>query len=194
MKNKMGKDDKVEELNKIIEEKVKDQKEDDATSKYNFDDSDQNEIKKALIRGDRPTLYGFALVVLMIIVILFFTSCSKNVEFLPSSVVPAAQGYINVTTDNNNNYVIEIQVSDLADIERLQPAKKSYVVWAETDEGNTENIGQLSSSTSFFSSQREASLKTVSSYKPTKIFITAENSINIQDPSSFVVLSTKEFN
>lgn len=166
MKNRIGKDDKVEELNKLMDHETKVRKEDDVTLTGSYNDSDQTELKEIIMRSDKTTLYGFVLVILMILVILLFTSCSKNIEFLPSSVVPAAQGYINVSTDDNNNYVIKIQVSDLADIERLQPSKKRYVVWAETDEGNTENIGQLSSSTSFFSSQREASLKTVSSYKP----------------------------
>jgi hypothetical protein len=148
---------------------------------------------KLYLKNDKNALYGLVLVVIMILILLFFTSCSKNVDFLQSSVVPAAQGYINVTTDNNKNYVIKVYISDLADVGRLQPTMKSYVVWAETDQGNIENIGQLSSSTSFISSQMRATLKTVSSFKPRKIFITAENAINAQMPGNFVVLSTEEF-
>ena len=63
----------------------------------------------------------------------------------------------------------------------------------ETDEGNAENLGQLNSSTSFFSKRRSASLETVSSYKPVKIFITTEEGVNTQSPGSQAVLTTENF-
>jgi hypothetical protein len=71
--------------------------------------------------------------------------------------------------------VIEVEIEDLAEVERLQLSKQTYVVWMETDRGNIENLGQLKSSRSFFSKQKTASLETVSSFKPVKIFVTAEN-------------------
>lgn len=131
--------------------------------------------------------------ILITSVILLFTACAKKITFLPSPVVPAAKGSIHIKKDNNNNYIIKMQILDLAEVERLQSDKATYVVWMETNEGNTENIGQLKSSTSFFSKQHQASLKTISSYKPVKIFITAENDINAQYPDKQVVLSTDRF-
>jgi hypothetical protein len=187
MKNIIEGDDNRKDLNKIVQNVAMDDREGFKQKKEN------NHSGKLYLDDNNNTLYGFVLVVTMILILLFFTSCSKNVDFLQSSVVPAAQGYINVTTDNNKNYVIKVYISDLADVGRLQPTMKSYVVWAETDQGNIENIGQLSSSTSFISSQMRATLKTVSSFKPRKIFITAENAINAQMPGNFVVLSTEEF-
>ncbi|MGA3015374.1 MAG: hypothetical protein ABSD71_15225, partial [Bacteroidales bacterium] len=50
-----------------------------------------------------------------------FTSSAKKIPFLTSSVTPAAQGYVKVKKDHNNNYLIKIHVSDLAGIERIQP-------------------------------------------------------------------------
>jgi hypothetical protein len=126
-------------------------------------------------------------------VILPFTSCAQKIKFLPSSVVPAANGYVKVKTDDNENHVIKIEIRDLAGVERLQTSKVSYVIWMETDEGRIENLGQLNSSSGFMSKQLKASLETVSSYQPIKIFVTAEEFINAQYPGDEIVLTTERF-
>ena len=133
------------------------------------------------------------LVVFAGMMIIPFTSCAKKITFINSTVVPAADGYIKIKKDNNKNYIIKIEVSDLAEVERVQASKTTYVVWMETDEGNTENLGQLNSSRSFLSKQKTASLETVSSYKPVKIFITTEEGVNTQYPGRQVVLTTENF-
>jgi hypothetical protein len=122
-----------------------------------------------------------------------FTSCAKKITFLNSSVVPAAKGFVKIKNDNNKNYIIKVNVSDLAEVERVQSSQTTYVVWMETDEGNAENMGQLTSSTSFLSKRHTASLETVSPYKPVKIFITTENGTNAQYPGEQVVLTTDAF-
>jgi hypothetical protein len=91
-------------------------------------------------------------------------------------------------TDKNNNNVIQIQISNLAGVERLQPEKESYVVWMLTDQDITKNIGRLNSS-----KKLNASFETVTSFKPKKIFITAENDENNQYPSQKIVLTTDTF-
>lgn len=121
------------------------------------------------------------------------TSCAQKTAFLSSSVVPAANGKVNVKQDNNKNYNIEVEIQDLAEVERLQSSKQTYVVWMETDRGNVENLGQLKSSDSFFSKQKTASLETVSSYKPIKIFVTAENGIDVRYPGNQIILTTNNF-
>lgn len=131
--------------------------------------------------------------ILVVSMIFIFTSCEKKVKFLNSSVVPAAKGAVKVKQDNNKNYVVKVKIIDLAEVERLQPEKQTYVVWMETDSGNTENLGQLKSSGSFFSKQKTASLETVSSYKPVRIFVTAEQDINVQSPDRIVYLTTDTF-
>ena len=131
--------------------------------------------------------------VFAMMIILSFDSCTKKVDFLVSTVEPAARGTVQIKTDNNNNYVIKIQLSDLAEVKRLQPPKQSYVVWMVSDQNITKNIGQINSSTSLLSNKLEANFKTVSTLKPTKIFITAEVDPNVQNPGEPIVLTTDVF-
>jgi hypothetical protein len=131
--------------------------------------------------------------ILMIVVILFFTSCATSEPFLNSSVVPGASGNVKVKKDGNENYSIKVHITDLADVERLENSRDTYVVWMETEKGNTENLGQLVSSSSFLSKQKVASLETISSYKPVRIFVTAENGINVRYPNNLEVLQTGSF-
>jgi hypothetical protein len=131
--------------------------------------------------------------ILAVFVTFAFSSCSRKVNFLTSSVVPAARGYVEVKTDKNKNYAIQIHLTELAEVQRLQPAKQTYVVWMVTDQEITKNIGQIKSGTGMMSKQLKASFETVSSFKPIKIFITAEDDAEIQFPSSQLVLSTDKF-
>ena len=128
------------------------------------------------------------LVILTTMMILPFTSSAKKIPFLLSTVAPAAQGYVKIKKDNNKNYVIKVYVSDLAGIERIQPTKQTYVVWMVTDRDITKNIGRVSSSKDL-----SGFLETVSSFQPTKIFITAEVDESVQGPGEQVVLTTERF-
>ncbi|MEO6669899.1 MAG: hypothetical protein ABIN36_10510 [Ferruginibacter sp.] len=123
----------------------------------------------------------------------YFSSCSRKTSFQTSSVVPAAKGSVKVKKDKNSNYQIKISISNLAEPKRLQPSKDTYVVWLQTENNVIKNIGQINSSTGFLSSKLKASFQTVSSFKPSKIFITAEDDAAIQFPGSMIVLSTNNF-
>ncbi|MCY1718903.1 hypothetical protein OU798_01025 [Prolixibacteraceae bacterium Z1-6] len=131
--------------------------------------------------------------IFVIAMVIPFTSCAKKYTFRNSSIVPGADGYVKVKKDKNKNYIVKVEVSDLAEVDRVQSSQTTYVVWMETDEGNAENLGQLKSSTSFLSRRHKASLETVSSYRPVKIFITTENGTNVQYPGRQVVLTTENF-
>ncbi len=121
------------------------------------------------------------------------TSCSKKVSFLNSSVVPAASGTVKVSKDKNQNYVINLDISNLAEVGRLTPPGKVYIVWMEAAKNTAKNIGQIESSTKTFSNKLEASFESTSPTKPTKIFITAEDNANVQYPSGQIVLTTNRF-
>ena len=137
----------------------------------------------------RNLLIGLSSAVLL----LSFASCAKKISFLNSSVVPAARGKITIDKDNNNNYLVKIKIDNLAEVNRLDPPRKAYVVWMETDESQVKNIGQIKSDTQFISSKLKATFETVTSFKPVKIFITAEDNANIQYPGHQIILETNRF-
>jgi hypothetical protein len=141
----------------------------------------------------RSLTYTIFAIVAAVLVLFYFSSCARKVSFQTSSVVPAARGDVKVKKDNNNNYSIQISLFNLSEPKRLQPSKNTYVVWMETDDNVTKNIGQINSSTGFLSSKLKASFETVSSTKPTKIFLTAEDDAGIQYPGAQVVLTTNDF-
>jgi len=118
---------------------------------------------------------------------------AKKVDFLSSSIVPAARGYVKVKRDINENYLIQAKISNLAEVNRLQPSKQTYVVWMITDREITVSIGQIISSTTFLSTKLKASFKKVSASKPIKIFITAEEDAITQTPNEQVILTTDRF-
>jgi hypothetical protein len=123
------------------------------------------------------------------VLLLTFSSCSKKIEFENSNVVPAARGDVSVKKDKNNNYNIQMELSYLAEPERLQPPKKYYVVWlASTDNQIPLNIGQIVGT-----SKLHVKFESVSSSKPKRIFITAEDDATKQYPSNFEVLETDKF-
>lgn len=131
--------------------------------------------------------------ILFIVLLFLFSSCARKTSFVQSSVVPAAHGEVKVKKDLNRNYKIDIEVKDLAQVEKVYSRNHSYIVWMETEDGDTEKLGQLISSTGFLSSKRKAELETVSTSEPRQIFITAERNQNARFPGNKLVLRTRDF-
>jgi len=118
-----------------------------------------------------------------------FSSCSKSVKFENSNVIPAARGDVDVRKDKNNNYNIKLEISYLAEPERLQPPKKYYVVWLSSEENQIPlNIGQI-----VVTSKLHVKFESVSSSKPKRIFVTAEDDVSTQYPGQYIVLETDKF-
>jgi hypothetical protein len=120
-------------------------------------------------------------------------SCAKKIMFNNSNIVPAAEGYVKIKTDKNKNYIIDLNVKNLAEPDRLSPPKKMYMVWMETDGNGVKALGQLKTSSSMISSALKSSLQSTTPYKPTAFFITAEDDVAAQYPSSFVVLRSSGY-
>ena len=118
------------------------------------------------------------------------TSCSSKAAFQTSSIIPAARGYVKVKQDNSQNYIIQIKLDYLSEADRLSPPKKTYVIWMESHNNATRNIGQINSSTGFMSNNLKADFQTTSSYKPERIYITAEDDGTVSYPGPIIVLTT----
>ena len=128
------------------------------------------------------------LILSFFLLVINLTSCSKKVIFNTSSVIPSARGEVSVKKDNNNNYNIELQISYLAEPERLNPPKLTYVVWMLSEENNSINLGQIVGTTKL-----HVKFETVSSSKPKVIFVTAEDDSSVLYPSNVRVLETNKF-
>lgn len=135
-----------------------------------------------------PNTLAITIILLSIIV---FQSCATKYTFSNSQVVPAAEGSVKVKKDNNNNYKNDLKVRRLANSRRLVPPREMYIVWMETEQNGTRNIGQLTTSSGLLSNILKSSLETVSTYKPTGFFITAEDNATAQNPEGQVVLRTR---
>lgn len=131
----------------------------------------------------------------MLIALLFATSlilsCSPKMNFAVSPVVPAAKGTVKVKKDNNGNYIITVDVINLADSRNLTPPRDVYVVWMEGDGLQVKNIGQIKPSSGLFSKAQKASMKASAPVKPTRIFITAEHDAQVRYPDRRIVLITQ---
>ena len=86
-----------------------------------------------------------------------------------------------------------MSVEHLAPAKNLSPAKDTYIVWMESNDHGTQNIGQLKSSPGFLSSTFKGSISTVTPYKPKRIYITGENDPGTAYPSGEIVLTTGSF-
>jgi hypothetical protein len=118
-----------------------------------------------------------------------YTSCAKSIEFENSSIVPAARGKVSVKKDKNDNYNIKLELSYLAEPDRLSPPKKFYVVWLSSDANQIPlNIGQIVGT-----SKLHVKFESVSSSKPKRVFVTAEDDVTTQYPSQYIVLETSKF-
>lgn len=136
-------------------------------------------------------LTGVNKVFVSILVVAFLQSCdSERFNFATSTIVPAAEGYVEVEKDDNGNYEIDLEVTRLAEPERLNPAKKLYIVWVQTEKSGEKNIGQLKTASGFLSNTLKSSLNTLTSFKPTGFLISAENDADVQQPGDQVVLRT----
>jgi hypothetical protein len=143
--------------------------------------------------GIKTRIKNIVLAITATMMVSSFSPCVAQINFLISPVLPAARGSVKVQKDKYNNYVISIRLSNLAEAVRLQPPKNTYVVWMLTEDGLTQNIGQIRTTYGFLTKQLKAYMKTKSSFKPVKIFITAEYDPNLQHPSSEAVLTTESF-
>lgn len=140
-----------------------------------------------------PITKNILFLFLALIVALTFDSCATKTKFARSSVVPAAEGVVSVRQDKNDNYLINVNISNLADPMNLPQSRNTYVVWMEGEDNETKNIGQIKSSNSFMSKSLKGSFETVSSVKPKKIFLTAENDPSVQYPDNTDVILTTNY-
>ena len=143
---------------------------------------------KTIKINNRPAVF-FPVCILLLIAFML-PSFARKMSFQTSTVVPAAEGSVKVKKNRNKNYDINLSVIRLADPSRLDPPKKVYIVWMNTEQNGTKEVGQLNTSSSLLSKTMKSSLKTSVPFQPTGFFITAEDDADMHSPSGQVVLKT----
>ena len=118
--------------------------------------------------------------------ILLFTSCSTVSKFPVSSVTPAANIVVYRHHDSNGNNTLDIKAKNLASTDRLLPPKQTYVVWVVLENHSAKNIGQLK-----IKNAKEAEIKTLTAFKYTEIFITAEDQADALYPGNVEISRIK---
>ncbi|MRR54898.1 MAG: hypothetical protein EG822_10375 [Deltaproteobacteria bacterium] len=111
--------------------------------------------------------------------------CATKEPIPASNVVPAATGVTKVSKDSNDNTSIHLKVDHLAPPQNLQPPRAIYVVWVQTPDNQTYNLGQLK-----VDKELEGELKAVTPFKIFRLVITAEDFPTVSLPSQQVVLTT----
>lgn len=100
-----------------------------------------------------------------------------------TGVAPAAEGKVITNNDRNGNTNVEVQVKHMATPQSLTPAKQGYLVWVQPRGKDPELLGSLR-----INEDLEGSLKATTPYKDFEIFVTAEDNVKPEAPSSAVIL------
>ncbi len=111
------------------------------------------------------------------------TACHKEVRLNPSPAVPAATATAQLTHDENGNTIVDLKIKHLAKPENLTPPRSVYIVWIQPRGSAPIKQGQLQ-----VNADLETEFKTPTTYKAFDIFLTAEDSPGVTQPTGQEVL------
>lgn len=116
--------------------------------------------------------------VLIAALAIFLAACASTTRFPISNVAPAAEIKAKTKVDKNNNNVVTVNAKNLASPDRVDPTSTAYVIWANTEENELINLGQLRNENA-----QTATLTTLTPYNINEIIITAEPQGSVSTPS-----------
>jgi len=122
---------------------------------------------------------------LFVLICLAFATVAWGREdrLINTGTAPAAEGKVTTNADRNGNTNVEVNVKHMATPQKLTPAKQDYLVWVQPRGKEAELLGALR-----VNSNLEGSMKATTPIKDFDIFITAEDNIKPDAPSSMVIL------
>lgn len=113
----------------------------------------------------------------LLIILISLSSCATTKTFPVSDIVPAAEIKVKQKTNNNDNNEITIKAKYLASPERVSSNATAFVVWMVTENNGIKNLGAL-----YNENGEDSELETVTSFKGSEIFITAEEEAGVSMP------------
>lgn len=136
------------------------------------------------------TKKAYVLAMFVGLVFIFGTGCSSSSvrKLQGTDLAPAAQGIVKLDKTDNNNTSVDLKVKHLAPPKRIASDANLYVVWLQPTMGDTQrlqNMGALK-----VDKDLNGEFKTVVPHRHFKLFITAENSAMVSNPSGERILET----
>jgi hypothetical protein len=123
------------------------------------------------------------LLIVLACVGLGITGCAHKVPLQAGTQVPAAEGQVKLTEGPSGNTKIRLEVEHLADAANVAPGASTYVVWIQSAEGSTRNVGTL-----LVGDDRRGRLDTTTPHRQFQLFITAEPTATATAPSGQQVM------
>lgn len=122
--------------------------------------------------------------VLLLLLALAVVSCGPAKYPLASnSHAPAAGGVVKVSSGDNNNSRIKIEVHHLAPADKVQSGTTTYVVWVAAPGATPQNVGAL-----VLDGDLNGTLETVTPLKDFEVFVTPESAPAVASPTGPRVL------
>jgi hypothetical protein len=118
-----------------------------------------------------------------LVVSLALAGCATKVQLVNTPLVPAADGEVRISTDDNNNTKVKLEVKHLAPPSSLTPPQSMYVVWTRADGDQPRNEGMLQ-----IGDNREGKIEFVTPAEQFELLVTAEESVDVRFPSNMVAL------
>lgn len=101
-----------------------------------------------------------------------------------ASEAQAAQGKVQVATDEKGNRDLKVEVKNIAPADTVFSGTTHYVVWLKPDNGPPQNIGVLTPD-----KKLKAELETKTSFTSFIVLVTAESAAQPTHPSGHEVMS-----
>ncbi|HZD92614.1 MAG TPA: hypothetical protein VE133_00080 [Candidatus Sulfotelmatobacter sp.] len=111
------------------------------------------------------------------------TAWGREDRLVNTGTAPAAEGKVITSTDRNANTSVEVQVKHMATPQSLTPPRQNYLVWVQPRGKDPELLGVLR-----VNSDLEGSLKATTPHKDFEVFVTGEDNVRPETPSSTVIL------
>jgi uncharacterized protein YceK len=125
---------------------------------------------------------------MLLFVALVLSGCATTFQLESGKRTPAAEGTMEVTEDENDNYILDIRVAHLPEPKKLDENLTTYVVWANPvgSKGEYSNLGRLK-----LNEDREGRMSARTPFKDFDIIVTAEKNAAVDGPSKYVVLKKR---
>lgn len=105
---------------------------------------------------------------------------AKTVTLAASEQIPAAQGQVRVKDAGNNNTQIDLSINHLAPPQKIDAQATTFMVWAKpsSELRRAQPLGAL-----VVDKDLQGKLTATTPYRNFEVFVTAETSSQVEDPS-----------